>query len=147
MAEREPGTPGKDPATTTDQDRRAGIERRYEAIPVEPERRVTERRYRDRLLRVLGRIGNFIDYLFFLLYGLLSLRFLLALLGANDEAGFVRFMHGITEPFYAPFSDIVSSPSVNGGTLDFPTLIALAVYVLLHMAVRGLLRVLTGNRI
>jgi YggT family protein len=86
-----------------------------------------------------------VDYLFYLLYGLLAIRFLLMLLGAREGAGFVRFILGLTEPFYAPFSGIVARPSVNGGVFDFPLIIAMLAYALLHMAVRGLLRLLGGS--
>lgn len=106
-----------------------------------------QRRAGERARLIVARVGHIIDYLFFVLYGLIALRFLLAFLGASEQAGFVRFIHGVTEPFYAPFSGIVESPTSNGGELDFPALIALAAYVLLHTAVRGLLRVLSGRRV
>jgi hypothetical protein len=51
-----------------------------------------------------------------------------------------------TQPFYAPFANIVARPSINGGVLDFPLITALLAYVLLHVAVRGLLRLLAGYR-
>jgi uncharacterized protein YggT (Ycf19 family) len=86
-----------------------------------------------------------VDYLFYLLYALLGMRFVLTLLGASETAGFVQFVNGITQPFYGPFSGIVSRPSVNGGALDFPLIIALLAYVVLHIAIRGLLRLLMSS--
>jgi uncharacterized protein YggT (Ycf19 family) len=70
----------------------------------------------------------------------------LSLLGAAETAGFVQFIHGVTNPFYAPFGGIVATPAINGGMLDFPIVIALLAYFLLHLAVRGLLRLLAGER-
>ncbi|MGQ0560872.1 MAG: YggT family protein [Gemmatimonadota bacterium] len=93
---------------------------------------------------MLGRARQVIDYLFFLLYALLSLRILLALVDANEQAGFVRFVRDVTGPFYAPFSDIVDSIRLDGGMLDVSALIALFVYGLLHAAVRKLLHVFAG---
>jgi len=98
--------------------------------------------------RKAARVNQVIDYLFYLLYGLLGLRFLLALMAANNNAGFVRFIKGVTQPFYQPFKNIVASPSLaeNGSTLALPILFALVVYSLLHLAVRGLLRLLAQRR-
>src|SRR6185503_20211731 len=42
--------------------------------------------------RGLARVSQVIDYLFFVLYALLGLRFLLALLAARSTAGFVQFI-------------------------------------------------------
>src|SRR6202163_12896 len=84
--------------------------------------------------RGVARVSQVIDYLFFLLYALLGMRFLLALLAANSRAGFVQFIVTVTDPFYQPFRGIVSSPTTGGGhTLMMPLLIALIVYVLLHL--------------
>lgn len=134
------------------EERRSDRDRRVVERPVEHDQRVEVRRVTDvertsveQRQYVLTRIGQAVDYLFYLLYGLLLTRFLLALLGASEQAGFVRFINGITEPFYAPFSGIVGRPAVNGGFMDFPVIIALLGYALLHFAVRGLIRVIAGT--
>jgi YggT family protein len=132
-------------------ERRSGEERRVVHERVEEERRVEPRRARDGEARerrryVLDRVTLGVDYLFYLLYGLLVIRFVLGLLGAAETAGFVQFIRGVTDPFYAPFSGIVASPALNGGVMDFPIVIALLAYVLLHVAIRGLIRLLAGDR-
>jgi len=132
--------------------RRDGADRRVRDEPVDEDRRVEARRVRDREARerrqnVVHRVTLGVDYIFYLLYGLLAIRFVLNLLGAAETAGFVQLIRGITNPFYAPFSGIVGSPSINGGIMDFPLIIALLAYVLLHIAVRGLLRLLAGDRV
>src|SRR4026209_2224463 len=53
--------------------------------------------------RGLARVSQIVDYLFFVLYVLLELRFLLALLAARSSAGFVQFIVTVTNPFYQPF--------------------------------------------
>src|SRR6185369_16841452 len=74
--------------------------------------------------RTAARVSQVIDYLFFVLYGLLGLRFLLALLAARSGAGFVRFIVAVTDPFYRPFRGIVASPATDGGhTLMLPLVI------------------------
>jgi YggT family protein len=142
--------------TRIEVERRDGAERRVVEEPVDVERRQRERRAareqeqleaRARRLHVVARATQAVDYLFILLYGLLGIRFVLTLLGASEQAGFVQFVNGMTQPFYAPFAGIVVRPAVNGGMLDFPLLIALLAYALLHMAVRGLLKLMVGRAV
>jgi hypothetical protein len=97
--------------------------------------------------RGVARISQVIDYLFFVLYALLGLRFLLALLAAKSSAGFVQFIVTVTNPFYAPFKGIVASPAVQGGhTLMLPLVIAIIVYILLHLGINGLLRMFAHRK-
>src|ERR1700694_333135 len=80
--------------------------------------------------RGVARISQVIDYLFFVLYALLGLRFLLALLAAKRSAGCVAFIVTVTNPFYGPFRDIVASPRTDGGhTVMMPLVIAFIVYL------------------
>jgi hypothetical protein len=97
--------------------------------------------------RGVARISQVIDYLFFVLYALLGLRFVLALLAARSGAGFVRFIVAVTDPFYRPFRGIVASPSTDGGhTLMLPLVIAIVVYILLHLGINGLLRIVAHRK-
>ena len=97
--------------------------------------------------RGAARISQIVDYIFFVLYALLGLRFLLALLAARSGAGFVRFIVAVTDPFYRPFRGIVASPTTNDGhTLMFPLVIAIIVYILLHLAINGLLRMIAHRK-
>ena len=97
--------------------------------------------------RVAARVSQVIDYLFFVLYALLALRFLLALLAAKSSAGFVQFIVAVTGPFYEPFRGIVASPQTDGGhTLMMPLVIAIIVYILLHLAINGILRMVAHGR-
>jgi uncharacterized protein YggT (Ycf19 family) len=97
--------------------------------------------------RVVARISQVIDYIFFLIYGLLIIRLMLALFAAREGAGFVQFIRNVTDPFYAPFRGIVASPTTpEGFTLAFPIVIALIVYLLLHLAINGLLRMFVHRK-
>ena len=97
--------------------------------------------------RGAARVSQVIDYIFYLIYGLLAMRFLLALLAARSTAGFVQFIVSITNPFYAPFKGIVSSPtSGDGHTLLLPIVVAIIAYILLHLAINGLLRILAHRK-
>jgi uncharacterized protein YggT (Ycf19 family) len=97
--------------------------------------------------RGVARVSQIIDYIFFVLYALLGLRFLLALLAANSNAGFVQFIVTVTNPFYEPFRNIVASPRTDGGhTLMMPLVIAFIVYLLLHLAINGILRIVAHRK-
>jgi hypothetical protein len=97
--------------------------------------------------RGLARVSQIVDYIFFVLYALLGLRFLLALLAARSTAGFVQFIVSVTNPFYEPFRGIVASPrTAEGHTLLLPMVIAIIVYILLHLAINGLLRLLAHRK-
>src|SRR6266536_1907972 len=92
--------------------------------------------------RGLARISQIVDYIFYVIYALLGMRFLLALLAARSTAGFVQFIVTVTNPFYAPFKGIVASPSTaDGHTLLLPIVVAIIAYILLHLAINGLLRI------
>ena len=88
-----------------------------------------------------------IDYIFFVIYALLGMRFLLALMAARSTAGFVQFIVAVTNPFYLPFRGIVASPSTDQGhTLLLPIVVALIAYMLLHLAINGLLRMVAHRK-
>jgi hypothetical protein len=97
--------------------------------------------------RGVARVSQVIDYAFFLLYALLGLRFVLALIAARSSAGFVQFVKAISWPFYAPFENIVGSPRTDAGnTLLWPALVALLAYMLLHLAINRLLRLVATRK-
>lgn len=97
--------------------------------------------------RGAARVSQIIDYIFYLIYALLGMRFLLALMAARSTAGFVQFIVAVTNPFYAPFKGIVESPRTNEGhTLLLPIVVAIIAYVILHLAINGLLRMLAHRK-
>jgi YggT family protein len=63
--------------------------------------------------------------------GLLAIRFILRLLGANPVAGFAQFIYGITTPLIAPFVGLFGTPRFEGSAFEFTTLVAMIVYALL----------------
>jgi len=97
--------------------------------------------------RGAARVSQIIDYIFYVIYALLAMRFLLRLLAANSSASFVKFIVTVTEPFYAPFKGIVASPSTDQGhTLLMPIVIAIIAYVMLHLAINGILRMMAHRK-
>src|SRR4029450_4882129 len=61
--------------------------------------------------RGVARVSQVVDYIFYVIYPLLGMRFLLSLLAARSTAGFVRFIVAASSPFYEPFRGSVSSPT------------------------------------
>jgi uncharacterized protein YggT (Ycf19 family) len=97
--------------------------------------------------RGLARISQVVDYIFWVIYALLGMRFLLSLMAARSTAGFVRFIVAVSDPFYAPFRGIVASPSTDAGhTLLLPIVVAIIAYALLHLAINGLLRMFAHRK-
>ena len=97
--------------------------------------------------RGLARVSQIVDYIFYVIYALLGMRFLLALLAARSTAGFVRFIVAVSNPFYEPFRGIVSSPRTDGGhTLLLPIVIAMVAYLLAHLLINALLRMLAHRK-
>lgn len=96
--------------------------------------------------RVLARVSQIVDYIFFVIYGLLTIRLLLELFAAKENAGFVKFIKSATGLLYAPFQGIMPSPSKDGFTLALPIIVAIIVYMLLHFAINGLLRIFAHRK-
>ncbi|CAN5317075.1 hypothetical protein BH10ACI1_BH10ACI1_28360 [soil metagenome] len=96
--------------------------------------------------RAMARVSQIVDYVFFLIYGSLAIRLLLELFAARENAGFVKFIKSITGIFYAPFAGIVPSPSKDGFTLALPIIVAIIVYMILHLAINGLLKIFAERK-
>lgn len=96
--------------------------------------------------RRFARIRQFVDFAFYLIYGLLALRFLLAAVGARQGAGFVNLINTVTAQLFAPFKGILPTAATEQGFAFSPSvLLALLVYVLIHALIKGLLRIM-GRR-
>lgn len=70
-------------------------------------------------------------YILGLLEILLAFRFVLKLLDANSVAGFTSFIYGITYIFAAPFLNVFRITYVAGSTLEWTTLLAMLVYLII----------------
>jgi uncharacterized protein YggT (Ycf19 family) len=99
-----------------------------------------------RRARVLARISQVIDYLFYVVYSLLAIRLALGLIAARSSSGFVQLIRTVTDPFYYVFRGIVASPSAGGYTLVVPIVIAIVVYALLHLGINRLLRLIAHRK-
>jgi uncharacterized protein YggT (Ycf19 family) len=96
--------------------------------------------------RGVTRSSQVIDYLFYLAYGLISVEIVLELFGARESSGFKSFIDALSMPLLAPFRGLFRDPSVGSMQLMFSYIAALVVYILLHLAVNGLLRIFTERK-
>ena len=96
--------------------------------------------------RTAARGSQIIDYVFYLIYGIIGLAIALEALGARESAGFNRFVEGAAAPLVAPFRNIMHDPVSGGSQFMLSYVVALAAYLLLHMAINGLLRIVAHRK-
>jgi uncharacterized protein YggT (Ycf19 family) len=96
--------------------------------------------------RVLARVSQVVDYLFYLAYGIISLEIVLEALGAREGAGFKQFIDTLAAPLLAPFEGLVADPATGNYRFMLSYVVALIVYFLLHLAVKGLLRLFVQKK-
>jgi uncharacterized protein YggT (Ycf19 family) len=92
-----------------------------------------------------ARVSQVVDYVFFLIYSLIALEVGLELLGARESSGFKRFLDAVTAPILAPFRGLMPDPSVGSFQLMISYVVAAIVYLVLHQAVKCLLRMVAGR--
>lgn len=97
--------------------------------------------------RTAARISQVVDYLFYVIYGLTALQFMLRLIGARSGNGFVQFMSDVTRPLLAPFERIVPTASNGTNQIVFSYLLALIIYILIHLAINGGFRLIAHRKL
>ncbi|HYV05361.1 MAG TPA: YggT family protein [Blastocatellia bacterium] len=97
--------------------------------------------------RTAARISQVVDYVFYIIYGLIALQFLLGLMGARAGNGFVQFINAVSRPFLAPFERIVGTPTAGAFQFRLSYLFALIVYILLHLAINGAFRLVAHRKV
>ncbi len=130
--------PAPDPARLerTEQvvESRAGVERRERVVTGQGGVEHRERSVRDtgaeqQINRL--RVTQLIWLFFGIVEGLIGLRVLLKLIGANPANDFAAFIYNFAGVFLAPFFGLTGSPASGGLVLEVPSLIAMLVYALL----------------
>lgn len=97
--------------------------------------------------RTAARISQVVDYVFYVIYGLIALQFVLGLIGARSSNGFVQFTGAATGPLLAPFEHIVGTPTAGVYQVRMSYLFALIVYVLIHLAINGVFRLVAHRKV
>ena len=83
--------------------------------------------------------------LFGIINGLIAIRFVLRLLGANPDAPFASFIYGVTAPFLAPFVGLFGTPAFNGSVLEWHSLVAILFYLFLTWILAKLVWIIGGE--
>jgi uncharacterized protein YggT (Ycf19 family) len=96
--------------------------------------------------RGMTRVSQVGDYVFFVIYGLIGLEIVLQLFGARHASGFKRLLDTVTWPLLGLFRGLMPDPAVGSMQLMLSYVVALIVYVLLHMALNGLLRLFAQRK-
>jgi uncharacterized protein YggT (Ycf19 family) len=96
--------------------------------------------------RGAARVSQFLDYVFYIIYGMISLEILLDLAGANQGNAFRQFVAAINAPLLAPFKSLLPDPAAGSYRFRISYIVALIVYLMLHLALTGLLRLLAHRK-
>jgi len=96
--------------------------------------------------RVAARVSQIIDYIFYLIYALIGLEILLELLGARETNAFKNFIDVLTAPLLLPFNTLMPDLARGRFQLRVSYIVALFVYLLLHLAINGLLRLIAHRK-
>jgi len=92
-------------------------------------------------------IGNIVWYILGIIEILLAFRFVLKLLGANPNSGFVDFIYSVSGVLTAPFDNIFNAASATSGDIhsvfEPSILVAAAVYALIAW---GIVKLININR-
>jgi hypothetical protein len=83
--------------------------------------------------------------LFGIVEGILAIRFILKLLGANEAAGFANFIYSASGPFVAPFNNLFANPGSSGSVLELTTMVAIVVYMLVAWLIARVIWLLAGE--
>ncbi len=88
------------------------------------------------------RAVQFVYLVFGVIDGLLLIRLVLKLLGANPTAGFANFIYNVTAFFLAPFRNILPTIGTEQSQLEMSVVLAILVYALVGWAIARLVAII-----
>jgi len=95
-------------------------------------------------------VGSWISRVVMFVFGVIELlilvRFVLLLVGANTQSGFVQWIHQISGVFMAPFNAIFGTQTINGAVFEWSALVAIVVYAVIAWLIVALICALTPRR-
>ena len=96
--------------------------------------------------RAVLTVGRVVYFIAGILTGLLALRFVLALFGANPANPFADFIYTLSRPFVAPFAGLFNVQTQYGASrFELETLIAIAVYTFVACMIVKFLTTVTNT--
>lgn len=88
------------------------------------------------------RAMDFIYLVFGVIDGLLVIRLVLKLLGANTTAAFTQWVYNVTDFFLAPFHNVLPAIGTNSSVLEMSVIVAILVYALVAYALARLVAII-----
>lgn len=85
----------------------------------------------ERRAATAQRIEQVIAFIVGTIVVLLTARFVLLLLGANQASAFVQLIYGLTQPLTAPFQGIFGEPTLGASVIEWASLVAMICYSLI----------------
>ena len=80
---------------------------------------------------MFGIVRTLVNIVFGIIEFLLSLRFIFKFFAVNSSTPFVTWIYSVTASLVSPFARILPDLKLGGFVVDFATLVALIVYVLI----------------
>ncbi|HKV88977.1 MAG TPA: YggT family protein [Candidatus Dormibacteraeota bacterium] len=95
-----------------------------------------------------ARRGVELIYLIFgIINGLLLIRLMLKLLGANPQAGFTQFVYNVSAVFLGPFRNLLPTVGNAQAQLETSVIVAIIVYALIGMALARLITIMFSRNV
>lgn len=90
--------------------------------------------------KVIFRAYQSVWYVLGVIEIVLIFRLILKLLGANPSSGFAAFIYAVSAPFTVPFLTVVPSTRIDSSIIEWSTLIAMAVYLVIAYGIVKLMQ-------
>jgi uncharacterized protein YggT (Ycf19 family) len=96
--------------------------------------------------RAAARVSQIVDFIFYIIYSLIGLQILLDLMGARRGNSFRSMIDTLTSPILSPFESLIQSISAGRYQLQLSYLVALIVYILIHVGINSILRMFVERK-
>lgn len=126
----------RDPATGREVERHRVVAEEPAAVAPVPSSEVVSRVNPGR------RAMDLIYLIFGVIDGLLLIRLVLKLLGANTSAAFTQWVYNVTDFFLAPFHNLLPAIGNNNSVLEMSVIVAILVYALIAWVLARLMAII-----
>lgn len=111
------------------------------------ERVVTQSTPSDGQDQAVNKLAQVVWFIVGVIVGLLVIRIVLALLGANLDNAFASFIYQVSNPLVAPFRGLLQVGQFQAGVsrLELETIVAVVVYVIIGWLIASAIRLAQKN--
>jgi uncharacterized membrane protein YagU involved in acid resistance len=90
----------------------------------------------------IARVNQILWLLFGIILGLIAVRVVLKMIGANPAAIFAQMIYGLTDVFLWPFTGLTNDPTVGAFQFELSSIIGMIVYALMAWGITKLVSIL-----